>query len=103
MAMHRWAAAWVGLLVLAPMLGTPQASAIAFPVLPVLMVVMLAAVALSRRATATPISVTARRVTSGWDGRDGSVGARQLDPDAAGRVRPRAPGRAGHRPDLSPL
>jgi hypothetical protein len=98
--MRRWAAAWVGLLVLAPMLGTPQPGAIAFPVL---VVVMLAAVALSRRATATPMSVTARRVTCGWDGRDGSVGARQLDPDAAGRVRPRAPGRAGHRPDLSPL
>src|SRR5450631_3269018 len=99
MAMHRWALTWVGLLALAPMLGTPQAGAMTFPVL---VVVMLAAVALSRRATATPMSVTAQRLTCGWDGRDGGVSARQLDPDAAGRVRPRAPGRAGHRPDLSP-
>ena len=103
MAMFRWPAAWVGLLVLAPMLapmlGTPQAGAMAFPLL---VVVVLAAVALSLRATATPKSITARRLTCGWDGRDGGVGARQLDPDAAGQVRPRAPGRAGHRLDLSP-
>jgi Family of unknown function (DUF6412) len=63
-------------------------------VLALLLAVTLAAVAVTRRTTAAAVRVLAR--PAGRERRPAATpayAARQCDPDAAGRPRPRAPGR----------
>jgi len=85
----------VGALVALPTaLVAHAAAAEGATMLALLVAVSLAAVAVNQRATAVaPVRLEAARHSRAAFGTPAAI-ARQCDPDAAGRPRPRAPGRA---------
>lgn len=89
----------VGLLVLDPAMTGPHAAPMGLGALVALGVALLG---LARRYAAPDVEV-ARRLSLARAGTSSSpVASRQGDPDAAGRTRPRAPGRAAGRPAQPP-
>jgi len=98
MASHRWLAVWMGVLALASMTAGPHPVL----VLPVLVVLAVAAASAAAYVAGTGLRHDGEPLAVSVGPTEPRVRVRQGDPDAAGRVRPRAPGQARHRTGQRP-